>query len=62
VDRQGSTDRAGGPTDQRYYIFKLTQIDDSRDQSVFDGWQLTFTLVFSAMIPAQPENTTSFTR
>ncbi len=55
VRSAGSRDLLGEATDQRYYLFHLTEIDDGSEQSVFKGWTLNFGLVFSARVPALPE-------
>jgi hypothetical protein len=45
------------PTDTRWYQFHITEVDDGTDQSAFEGWQIKFTLVFQARIPALPGST-----
>jgi hypothetical protein len=42
-------------TDVRYYKFGIRETDTQTDQSRFKGWTVTFTLVFQARVPAQPE-------
>lgn len=51
----GTEDVAGGRLDQRYFLFNVTEADDGTDQSAFKDWELNFTLVFQAQIPAIPE-------
>jgi hypothetical protein len=54
-----SSDLFGGSTDQRYYVFKLTEADPGVDQSEFKGWTITFNLVFQARIPPEPESSSA---
>ncbi|HVL81778.1 MAG TPA: hypothetical protein VM840_09320 [Actinomycetota bacterium] len=55
VRAKGARDAAGARTDQRYYLFKLQELDDLSDQSRFKGWTVTFSLVFQARVPAVAE-------
>lgn len=57
VRKPGSKDILGNATDIRNYKFITSEADDGTDQSAFKGWQVTFDLVFSARLPAVPENT-----
>lgn len=61
VRGSGKTDAVGGRTDQRYYIFSLSEADEG-DQSQFRGWSITFNLVFQARIPPEPESTSPIER
>lgn len=43
------------PSDDRQYKFQMVEVDDGTDQSKFQGWRITFSLVFGARMPAQAE-------
>ncbi|HVL81248.1 MAG TPA: hypothetical protein VM840_06625 [Actinomycetota bacterium] len=59
IRAKGSTSELDDkPTDVRLYRFKLTEADDGTDQSGFKGWAIKFDLVFSARVPAVPEDVT----
>lgn len=44
------------PADDRQYRFYMQEEDDGSDQSRFQGWRITFSLVFSARVPAEAES------
>lgn len=44
------------PLDQRWYKFNMIEKNEDRDQSVFKGWRVSFSLVFVARVPPAPES------
>lgn len=58
IRKKGTTDTLNGRTDQRYYVFRLRELDDQTDQSAFKGWTINFSLVFQARVPAVAEVST----
>ena len=43
------------PSDDRLYRFYMAEEDDGTDQSKFQGWRITFSLVFTARLPVETE-------
>jgi hypothetical protein len=56
VNAAGSQTLLEEPTDERLYEFNVSEADDGTDQSAFKAWEVSFDLIFSARLPAVPED------